>query len=178
MSSNNLLLQILADNLGIPVLRPSMPETSALGAAIVGKHKLLSNPNLRDKIVWVILKCFRLVGTCQKYSEPWFSWPSWLSARCRRVGYSSKCPFFDGQIFAKADPWPKRRVIRALAESCRRVKLLGRRESTRRRNCGWPPYRISSEVALCHWARAAAAGLSPFHNICVYFVPSLEDCLH
>jgi len=35
MSSNNLLLQILADNLGIPVLRPSMPETSALGAAIV-----------------------------------------------------------------------------------------------------------------------------------------------
>jgi len=35
MSSNNLLLQILADSLGIPVLRPSMPETSALGAAIV-----------------------------------------------------------------------------------------------------------------------------------------------
>jgi len=35
MSSNNLLLQILADNIGIPVLRPSMPETSALGAAIM-----------------------------------------------------------------------------------------------------------------------------------------------
>jgi len=35
MSSNNLLLQIQADVLGIPVLRPSMPETSAIGAAIV-----------------------------------------------------------------------------------------------------------------------------------------------
>ena len=43
MSSNNLLLQILADNIGIPVLRPSMPETSALGAAIMGKNATLSS---------------------------------------------------------------------------------------------------------------------------------------
>ena len=175
MSSNNLLLQILADNLGIPVLRPSMPETSALGAAIVGKHHFLFKPTLKDNS----LSDFKIFPACWDLSKilwPWFSWPSWLSARCRRMGYSSKCPFFDGQIFAKANPWPKRRVIRALAESCQCVQLLGRRESTRRRN--WAPYRIFSEVAFGHWERAAAAGFSPFHNICVYFVPSLEDCLH
>jgi glycerol kinase len=36
MSQNDLLMQIQADLLGIPVLRPSMLETTALGAAIVG----------------------------------------------------------------------------------------------------------------------------------------------
>jgi len=35
MSQNDLLMQIQADHLGIPVLRPSMLETTALGAAIV-----------------------------------------------------------------------------------------------------------------------------------------------
>ena len=30
-------MQIQADTLGIPVLRPSMTETTSLGAAIVGK---------------------------------------------------------------------------------------------------------------------------------------------
>ena len=37
MSQNDLLMQIQADHLGIPVLRPSMLETTALGAAIVGE---------------------------------------------------------------------------------------------------------------------------------------------
>ena len=37
MSQNNLLMQIQSDHLGIPVLRPSMLETTALGAAIIGK---------------------------------------------------------------------------------------------------------------------------------------------
>lgn len=41
MSQNNLLMQMQADLLGIPVLRPSMLETTALGAAIVGKSILL-----------------------------------------------------------------------------------------------------------------------------------------
>ena len=31
------MMQIQADTLGIPVLRPSMTETTSLGAAIVGK---------------------------------------------------------------------------------------------------------------------------------------------
>ena len=35
MSQNNVMMQIQADFLGIPVLRPSMPETTALGAANV-----------------------------------------------------------------------------------------------------------------------------------------------
>ena len=39
MSQNNLMMQVQADFLGIPVLRPSMPETTALGAAIVGKKE-------------------------------------------------------------------------------------------------------------------------------------------
>ena len=38
MSQNNLMMQIQADVLGIPVLRPSMTETTSLGAAIVGKN--------------------------------------------------------------------------------------------------------------------------------------------
>ena len=38
MSQNDLLMQTQADVLGIPVLRPSMLETTALGAAIVGKY--------------------------------------------------------------------------------------------------------------------------------------------
>ena len=37
MSQNNLLMQIQSDHLGIPVLRPSILETTALGAAIIGK---------------------------------------------------------------------------------------------------------------------------------------------
>ena len=37
MSQNNVLMQIQADFLGIPILRPSMTETTSLGAAIVGK---------------------------------------------------------------------------------------------------------------------------------------------
>ena len=40
MSQNNLLMQIQSDHLGIPVLRPSMLETTALGAAIIGKFVL------------------------------------------------------------------------------------------------------------------------------------------
>lgn len=34
MTQNNLLMQLQADILGIPVVRPSMPETTALGAAM------------------------------------------------------------------------------------------------------------------------------------------------
>ena len=41
MSQNNLLMQIQSDHLGIPVLRPSMLETTALGAAIIGKFVLM-----------------------------------------------------------------------------------------------------------------------------------------
>ena len=37
MANNNLLMQLQADYLGIPILRPSMAETTALGAAIAGK---------------------------------------------------------------------------------------------------------------------------------------------
>ena len=37
ISQNNVLMQIQADFLGIPILRPSMTETTSLGAAIVGK---------------------------------------------------------------------------------------------------------------------------------------------
>ena len=44
MSQNNLMMQIQADVLGIPVLRPSMTETTSLGAAIVGN-------NLKRRIV-------------------------------------------------------------------------------------------------------------------------------
>ena len=36
MSQNGLLMQIQSDLLGIPVLRPAMAETTALGAAIAG----------------------------------------------------------------------------------------------------------------------------------------------
>ena len=38
MSQNHLMMQLQADVLGIPVLRPSMTETTSLGAAIVGKQ--------------------------------------------------------------------------------------------------------------------------------------------
>ena len=38
MSQNHLMMQVQADVLGIPVLRPSMTETTSLGAAIVGKQ--------------------------------------------------------------------------------------------------------------------------------------------
>ena len=48
MSQNNLMMQIQADVLGIPVLRPSMTETTSLGAAIVGK-------NLKTKNCWVVI---------------------------------------------------------------------------------------------------------------------------
>ena len=48
MSQNNLMMQIQADVLGIPVLRPSMTETTSLGAAIVGK-------NLKRKNCWVLI---------------------------------------------------------------------------------------------------------------------------
>ena len=41
MSQNDLLMQIQADILGIAVLRPSMLETTALGAAIIGKFLLM-----------------------------------------------------------------------------------------------------------------------------------------
>ena len=34
MTGNNLLMQLQADIVGIPVVRPSMPETTALGAAM------------------------------------------------------------------------------------------------------------------------------------------------
>ena len=37
MSNNSLLMQLQADMLGIPVKRPSMAETTALGAAIAGE---------------------------------------------------------------------------------------------------------------------------------------------
>ncbi len=37
MSSNSLLMQIQSDLLGIPILKPAMAETTALGAAIAGK---------------------------------------------------------------------------------------------------------------------------------------------
>ncbi len=40
MSQNNLLMQMQADLLGIPVLRPSILETTALGAAIVGEFAI------------------------------------------------------------------------------------------------------------------------------------------
>ena len=41
MSKNNAMMQIQADFLGIPVLRPSMTETTSLGAAIVGKKEIV-----------------------------------------------------------------------------------------------------------------------------------------
>ena len=39
MSQNGLLMQVQSDLLGIPVLRPAMAETTALGAAIAGMGK-------------------------------------------------------------------------------------------------------------------------------------------
>ena len=36
MSQNGLLMQIQSDLIGVPVLRPAMAETTALGAAIAG----------------------------------------------------------------------------------------------------------------------------------------------
>ena len=41
MSQNGLLMQIQSDLLGIPVLRPAMAETTALGAAIAGTYLAL-----------------------------------------------------------------------------------------------------------------------------------------
>ena len=48
MSQNNVLMQIQADFLGIPILRPSMTETTSLGAAIVGKW-FDGRPKVRGK---------------------------------------------------------------------------------------------------------------------------------
>ena len=38
MSQSGLLMQIQSDLIGIPVLRPAMAETTALGAAIAGAN--------------------------------------------------------------------------------------------------------------------------------------------
>ncbi|XP_030834151.1 glycerol kinase [Strongylocentrotus purpuratus] len=38
MTQNNLLMQLQADTLNIPVVRPSMPETTALGVAMAAGH--------------------------------------------------------------------------------------------------------------------------------------------
>lgn len=43
MSQSDLLIQLQADILGIPIKRPSMAETTALGAAIAGRLLKMSS---------------------------------------------------------------------------------------------------------------------------------------
>jgi glycerol kinase len=54
MSGNNLLMQIQADLLGIPILRPAMAEATALGAAIAGQLR----PNAQTLILEFIAVFF------------------------------------------------------------------------------------------------------------------------
>ena len=44
MSQSGLLMQIQSDLIGIPVLRPAMAETTALGAAIAGASNIIFLP--------------------------------------------------------------------------------------------------------------------------------------
>ena len=61
MSQNHLMMQVQADVLGIPVLRPSMTETTSLGAAIVGKQSSIEYKCLKyDKEIKQFLQTNKL----------------------------------------------------------------------------------------------------------------------
>ena len=56
------MMQIQADTLGIPVLRPSMTETTSLGAAIVGK---MLNNKLLIKVCIVLVELIHVISEKQ-----------------------------------------------------------------------------------------------------------------
>jgi len=109
MSENDLLMQIQADALGIPVLRPSMLETTALGAALVGKITSHSSVGWYMNVSDSLLK---------KNNIDYFSWPS---RRCRLMGKSdrshterdfiSSTSCYARQIFARINGGIKRGSI-------------------------------------------------------------------
>ncbi|KAJ3584703.1 hypothetical protein NHX12_015198 [Muraenolepis orangiensis] len=95
MTSNRLLMQLQADILCIPVVKPSMPETTALGAAMAaGAAEGVSVWSLRPEDMSEV--------TCEKFEpqinteESEFRYARWKKAVEKSMNWETTEPFSNG----------------------------------------------------------------------------------
>lgn len=134
MSQNNLLMQMQADLTGIPVLRPCMLETTALGVAIVGEFEsrcygVTENPRQTKICFWGYRSCFVFMISASQ-AEGIDLWENRMEAKIERTPYvSSLDKFLPRSTVAernqKFNRW-KEAILRTLGwanvDECRRIK--------------------------------------------------------
>ena len=74
--ANNLLMQLQADLIGIPVVRPSMPETTALGAAIAAGSADGINVWREEDLTAITTDTFHPLITQRERDEKFQFWKS------------------------------------------------------------------------------------------------------